>query len=597
MATTFYTFVELMSGVPLDPRYNHTLTFNSLTEQRNYFTTKVTHSSNDFSFLSYQRYNRGVIKVEAPINLMGTVNYLRFTNSNFSGEGQLHENKNIYAFITDIQYISDRVVAITYQVDVFQTWMFNYTINPCYVEREHANSDNLGDNLVPEGLETGEYIVQYSEAIDRWTRSNAFYVVSATQKPDGTLGATIIADAPTVMSVTYCADDAALLTLINQYIAGATANVDPIINVTMGPKWEGASGSYTSRYYKYFSLQYDQTVGVGPFKAPAPITSGENYKTYTPKNKKLLTYPYNFMVFESPDGSSIELRFENFRDLSRHITFAGYVSCFPNVETMMVPTGYELTYGEPEARDAMFSIPGAFNKGLSCNAYPTIGVASDAFRAWWAQNKYSMPIIDAVSNFVYGPTGSTVNDVSKPEKVYSPALFDQIAQKRASMPIFSAMPSDQLSASLQVSGQVAGAALSMSPAAIANIAEDIGKQLASYYGHKAVPNTVATKANNTGVVHSLNADCYKIYYTRIRPEYAEIIDNYFTCYGYATRKVKQPNVFGRRSWNYVQTKGATIEGDIPFDATETICNTLDRGITFWHNPATIHNYNADNSIV
>ena len=101
----------------------------------------------------------------------------------------------------------------------------------------------------------------------------------------------------------------------------------------------------------------------------------------------------------------------------------------------------------------------------------------------------------------------------------------------------------------------------------------------------------------------MEMDCYKIHYVKIRPEYAEIIDNYFSCFGYAIHKVKVPDITSRQQWNYIKTKGCTIKKNVennkavPMEAERAICAIFDKGITFWHNPYNIHNYNLNNPIV
>ena len=83
----------------------------------------------------------------------------------------------------------------------------------------------------------------------------------------------------------------------------------------------------------------------------------------------------------------------------------------------------------------------------------------------------------------------------------------------------------------------------------------------------------------------------------IRPEYARIIDGYFSAYGYKVNTIKIPNVTGRTNWNYVKTVGCYIDADIPQEDLQEIKNLFDKGITFWHNPLTFRDYSQSNAIV
>ena len=153
---------------------------------------------------------------------------------------------------------------------------------------------------------------------------------------------------------------------------------------------------------------------------------------------------------------------------------------------------------------------------------------------------------------------------------------------------------------VQLIGQVASSAANAifsGGTSLASAPQEIASQNAAYKGHQAVPDTLVTKANNMGVNHYCENDCYKVHYTKITPEYAEIIDNYFTCFGYATHIVKVPNITCRRYWNYIKTVGCTISGNVPADAEDQIVAIYDKGITFWHDPDAIYNYSLDNAIV
>ena len=68
----------------------------------------------------------------------------------------------------------------------------------------------------------------------------------------------------------------------------------------------------------------------------------------------------------------------------------------------------------------------------------------------------------------------------------------------------------------------------------------------------------------------------------IRGEYAKIIDEYFTCYGYICRRVKVPAIANRVNHNYVKTIGSNITGTAPADDIQLMNAAFDKGITIWH---------------
>ena len=78
-------------------------------------------------------------------------------------------------------------------------------------------------------------------------------------------------------------------------------------------------------------------------------------------------------------------------------------------------------------------------------------------------------------------------------------------------------------------------------------------------------------------------------------ESAERLDMFFDVLGYEVDAVKVPNLTGRPSWNYVQTEGATLSGNIPADRLAVMIQCMDRGITFWHTPD-VGNYGLANGV-
>ena len=83
----------------------------------------------------------------------------------------------------------------------------------------------------------------------------------------------------------------------------------------------------------------------------------------------------------------------------------------------------------------------------------------------------------------------------------------------------------------------------------------------------------------------------------IKEEYAKIIDEYFTMYGYKVNRVKTPELSSRPGWNFVQTSGANIIGGIPQEDLTELKNIFDKGVTLWHSAANVGDYSGSNDIV
>ena len=79
-------------------------------------------------------------------------------------------------------------------------------------------------------------------------------------------------------------------------------------------------------------------------------------------------------------------------------------------------------------------------------------------------------------------------------------------------------------------------------------------------------------------------------------EYARIIDQYFSRFGYAQHKIDTPNIRARDRWTYVKTVDCNVHGNLPSEAISQIQNIFDSGITWWADTENVGNYSLDNGI-
>ena len=91
------------------------------------------------------------IEVQLTMAQCLTSNYLAFRNTDY-------EYKWFFAFIDKVEYVNNAVSRIYFTIDIWSTWHDYWSKKDCYIIRQHQNTDVAGDNLVPEGLEHGEYI-------------------------------------------------------------------------------------------------------------------------------------------------------------------------------------------------------------------------------------------------------------------------------------------------------------------------------------------------------------------------------------------------------------------------------------------------------
>ena len=140
-------------------------------------------------------------------------------------------------------------------------------------------------------------------------------------------------------------------------------------------------------------------------------------------------------------------------------------------------------------------------------------------------------------------------------------------------------------------GAVAGAG------AVVNGAMSIANELGAVYQHSLQPNSAKGNVNGGDINVCDHKNGFYFYKMTIKEEYARIIDNYFSMFGYKINRVKVPNITGRSNWNYVKTINCNFDGDIPQTDLNIIKQMFDNGVTLWHNPSTMYDYSQSNNII
>ena len=137
--------ITLYKAYPYDNSYDYTKMFTTKSAQDSFF--------NSFDSIDIEEHN--YIKVENTFNVNygydylehHGINYIKFNNG----------FRDIYAFIIKKEYVREEVTRLIYEVDVIQTYMFNFTLKKSYVERKVCTLSEVND--FDEGLHLGEYRV------------------------------------------------------------------------------------------------------------------------------------------------------------------------------------------------------------------------------------------------------------------------------------------------------------------------------------------------------------------------------------------------------------------------------------------------------
>ena len=87
------TTIRMLKDVPLDNTYRNTIYFTTAAIQSAYFQGKTKYT---FANQSYQRVNRGVLRIARKADDLYDCNYLMFQNTSYG-------NKWFYAFVVSVE--------------------------------------------------------------------------------------------------------------------------------------------------------------------------------------------------------------------------------------------------------------------------------------------------------------------------------------------------------------------------------------------------------------------------------------------------------------------------------------------------------------
>lgn len=556
------TVVRLLSNVPLSLNETNQLWFDTVTAQQTYFSGKVSRTYNQFT---YQRKERNYVAVETNAELLYNVNYMMFQNSNFA-------NKWFYAYVTEIEYKSPNTSWVYYEIDPFQTWLFELNFKQSFIEREHTTRYNTDGtpviNTIDEGLNYGSEYKIVDDSTYKNYGDTIFILVTAKdylhKLPEGLTRPfpENIGNVPQgffnyifpislngfrewsykgmwLMSWTEFYDklnqDKAFvgkvvnLTLLdyvplNVTVDNANANITNMDNVTLYNARDdlGLTGS----------ILY---VNGGAFTS-STINCGNKYASFPNyAESKLLMYPYSYTKVTDMKGNEFDIKNEHIT--GQELKFSVRGSIAPQCKTAYEVVNY---------KDQTNLLDGIINNNVSSMAI------IDDYTAAYLQGNQNVLM-----------TGAAVNVVSSIASIVGNAMKGNVG------------------------GTVASGVGGITDILMLNAKmKDIDNH----------PSNLRNQGNNYNFDFANRYTGIRVIKYTVTDEYQQILTDFFKMYGYKVNRVKLPNLHTRQSWNYVKTVDCTIVANIPQDDLNSIKQMFNKGITLWHN-TDVGNYNLSNNEV
>ena len=538
--------VILAKGIRLDRSYKNVLSYTE-SQMLNLVTTKKIFEGTDFSFV---RPDGNQIDIEIPYGTALQSNYMAFQNPDYS-------NKWFFAFIDSVEYISNKTTRFTFTIDEFATWYDYWNPKQCFVVREHVNDDTVGAHTVPEGLELGELVQNSSTNFepDRtvWTSGQGEQLVNkymiifqVSELPTGSYGISRPHRYNSVYSGLFylgvkTPSDATAL--ISKY--AGESKPSSIVAIFLAPTafFDDCQFSNIMTDYGNVTVYFPaEDTGVSDMSDNGySISRPVSLNGYTPKNNKMYTHPFSYIMVDNNAGMCLTERFEDFTNSAAPSYYMGG-ALGQGCSIKLSPIAYKGSIAEN------------YNESITAMKLPICGWSTDYYTNWLTQNALNIPLTIASA------VGSAALGIAS-----------------------------------------GGAGLAAAGGALLGAGSKIANLLAEQYKAQLVPDQAHGNTNcsdiNIAANHFFTVKCMSVKY-----EYAKIIDDFFTCYGYRVNSLKIPNQTGRPHWNFVQIADGDDIGftkdtiSVPTKSMDTINNIYRAGVTIWHNHDEIGNYALDNSL-
>lgn len=535
--------VQVFGNINISDNYHDSLYFDSNLAKDTYFDNLGKLAN--VTAMTYTREQRGYVRIQRPIANVYNARYMRYKNTSF-------EDKWFYAFVKDVEYINNECTQIRFEPDPLMTWMGVFTLGQCFVERQHVTNDAIGANIADEGIPCGDYKYEFVQP-SGWMSSDqgAYgfgYCLACTFDLED-----LEAEKPQIMEGGRYGG---IYSGVHYSYTNSVDTLDGwIVDITSNGKSDGVVGVYMVP--KMFVTED----GDDPVEHPKVIS--KPYSTvngYTPKNNKLFCYPYKFIQVTNLEGNFADFRYEFFSGNSAQFNLIGITGSV--TEVILEPINYK-------------GVQENVTEKMTMKDFPMCSYVIDSFLAYIAQNKSSIAadVLSTVGStamsFATGGASnammlSTIN--AKTSESRDNAIYQTIRTRDA--------------------GQVT------------DMATGVFGKLGTLMDYARKPPHAGGAQGGNVLVGRENGKQRKDFYfmgKTITSNYARMIDDYFTMFGYKVNQVMTPNMNARPYYTYVKTVGCDVGGSIPADDASAIESIFDNGIRFWKNHNNIGNYSLNNA--
>lgn len=595
------TQFELLQNVHFDNSYSNVLDFDNRQAQEEYFDNKVVESFDDFTII---RQNEE-IKIEKNVNEINS-NYCRYINT-IDGVA-----KTFYAFIVNKEYVNPEITRLTLEVDVWQTYLFDYEIKQSFIDRQHKDRFQIQGqgikpkyDLVKENVDAGsEYNMLSSEKIiDAGNRDITWYCF-LLKKPvnDGSYSSQ---DPSTYMNEHKQLTIKQMGTYMFCYIAPNTniTGTDAIYTYdARGTRVRlNDARSMVSLFYRSNETVSVKALPYCPIKYRIDQTGtyifDEQYDgdvaTWFGDN---VAVPLNNSNFTVPSDSGNNYPISNYGgwllQISKFDSETENIDIHSFQKIDFIPQVLQFDIDAPvdiEKETKLHTFPYEY---LQLSNYQTnplqlkIENLPDTCNIKFRQNIDIIPKSKIwVENYNTDPDGketSLINQTLEEVTLWNDAYENYISQHRASATAGVALNVATGVGMLALGIATGGIGLVAGVGGAVGIGSKIANELIQREDLKQTPDNIQKLGNNLTFDILDDNIKYFLRHFRIKEQFRQEIFKYFSTYGYKSNSFEIPDTRSRYYFNYIKTIGVNIISNFSNNSIQKIKDIFDNGVTIWH---------------
>lgn len=405
--TTFIFYHD----IPLDNSYTNTIFFPTIDMQRQYFYQHQKYFIGDTGnpdttqFQSYTRISQNTENGITSGKVRVTVgNYEGLSECNYmciiNARGDVYDTLEArrYCFITKVEYVSQNVCNVYYELDVMQTYLFSYTPEECYVLRNHTTTDKPYENLEPEDIPVTRTIMAQRRFISltESTANGRSYINALCTEEIGE-GESIFNNAAGIVCPFYIYS----VQVPNVYEPSSYDNFNSFMNTIKEHPNAVITLVQTPRPINEFPISNSYSY--------AGFTYNTSIDGYNFHNNKLLNSPFQKIIVKATDGNSREYSPELFSSSTPNAEL-GNINF--NVLQIPAPNYTSILYPDIDSYGTYTGIGvGMLDYSVVCNSAIFTGFTADTYASFTERHGLTtaVSLIGDVANIATGkPVSGTL---------------------------------------------------------------------------------------------------------------------------------------------------------------------------------------------